>query len=124
MFLLLLRIYRVAIMKNGQIEDQGNLLDLKFRYQNGYKLIIKLNNSSGDTAPIKNYLKSVLDADLQEEYAVNETFIVLDCHKFSFFSFVNCLLAALRLNEQIMNCCPRQHIQCYISGCQNSQKQM
>jgi ABC-type uncharacterized transport system ATPase subunit len=105
MFLLLLRIYRVAIMKNGQIEDQGNLLDLKSRYQNGYKLIIKLNNSSGDTAPIKNYLKSMLDADLQEEYAVNETVIVLNCHKFSFFSFVNCLSAALRLNEKIMNRC-------------------
>jgi ATP-binding cassette subfamily A (ABC1) protein 3 len=71
----------VAIMKNGQIEDQGNLLDLKFRYQNGYKLIIKLNNSSGDTAPIKNYLKSVLDADLQEEYAESLDFHVKNAAK-------------------------------------------
>jgi hypothetical protein len=63
-------------MKNGQIKDQGNLLDLKSRYQNGYKLIIKLNNSSGDTAPIKNCLKSELDAILQEEYGVNATFVL------------------------------------------------
>jgi hypothetical protein len=63
-------------MKNGQIKDQGNLLDLKSRYQNGYKLIIKLNSGAGNTAPIKNYLKFKLDAILQEEYAVNETFVL------------------------------------------------
>jgi hypothetical protein len=63
-------------MKNGQIKDQGNLLDLKSRYQNGYKLIIKLNSGAGNTALIKNYLKSKLDAILQEEYAVNETFVL------------------------------------------------
>jgi hypothetical protein len=32
-------------------------------------------------------------------------FIVFNCHKFSFFSFVNCLLTALKQNEQIMNRC-------------------
>jgi hypothetical protein len=32
-------------------------------------------------------------------------FIVFNCHKFSFFSFVNCLLTALKQNEQIMNGC-------------------
>jgi hypothetical protein len=57
-------------MKNGEIKDRGSLLDLKSRYQNGYKLIIKLNNGAGDTAPIKNCLYSKLGAILQEEYAV------------------------------------------------------
>jgi ATP-binding cassette subfamily A (ABC1) protein 3 len=66
----------VAIMKNGQIKDQENLLDLKSRYQNGYKLIIKLNNNSGDTASIKNCLKSELDAILQEEYGESLEFHV------------------------------------------------
>jgi ABC-type uncharacterized transport system ATPase subunit len=73
---LLLRIYRVAIMKNGQIEDQGNLLTLKSRYRNDYKLIIKLNNSTGDTASIKNCLSLELGAVIQEEYAVNKTFVL------------------------------------------------
>jgi hypothetical protein len=36
-------------------------------------------------------------------------FIVFNCHKFSFFSFVNWLLTALKQNEQITNRCPRQH---------------
>jgi ATP-binding cassette subfamily A (ABC1) protein 3 len=60
---------KVAIMKNGQIEDQGNLLTLKSRYRNDYKLIIKLNNSTGDTASIKNCLSLELGAVIQEEYA-------------------------------------------------------
>jgi hypothetical protein len=63
-------------MKNGQIKDQGNLLDLKYRYQNGYKLIITLNNRSTDTASIKNCLYLDLGAVLQEEYAVNKTFVL------------------------------------------------
>jgi hypothetical protein len=42
-------------------------------------------------------------------------FIVFNCHKFSFFSFVNCLLTALKQNEQITNRCPRQHIQRHIA---------
>jgi hypothetical protein len=63
-------------MKNGQINDQGNLLTLKSKYQNGYKVIIKLNNSSGDTAPIKNCLYLELGAVLQEEYGVNATFVL------------------------------------------------
>jgi hypothetical protein len=41
-------------------------------------------------------------------------FIVLNCHKFSFFSFVNCVLTALKQNKQITNRCPRQHIQRHI----------
>jgi hypothetical protein len=49
------------------------------------------------------------------ETSTVHTFIVFKRHNFSFFSFVNCLLTALRLNEQIMNRCPRQHIQRYIS---------
>jgi hypothetical protein len=40
-------------------------------------------------------------------------FIVFNCHKFSFF--LNCLLTALKQNEQITNRCPRQHIQRHIS---------
>jgi ATP-binding cassette subfamily A (ABC1) protein 3 len=71
----------VAIMKNGQIEDQGNLLALKSKHQKGYKLTIKLNSGPGDTAPIKNYLKSVLDADLQEEYAESLVFHVKNTAK-------------------------------------------
>jgi hypothetical protein len=63
-------------MKNGQIKDQGNLLDLKSRYRNGYKLIIKLNNSTGDTASIKNCLYLKLGAVLQEEYGVIKTFVL------------------------------------------------
>jgi hypothetical protein len=56
-------------------------------------------------------------------------FIIFNNHKFSFFSFVNCLLTTLKQNEQITNSCPRQHIQGYISDrswkiCQNCQKQM
>jgi ATP-binding cassette subfamily A (ABC1) protein 3 len=71
----------VAIMKNGQIEDQGNLLALKSKHQKGYKLTIKLNSGPGDTAPIKNYLKSMLDADLQEEYAESLDFHVKNAAK-------------------------------------------
>jgi hypothetical protein len=41
--------------------------------------------------------------------------IVFNCHKLSFFSFVNRLLTALKQNEQITNRFPRQHIQRYIS---------
>jgi ABC-type uncharacterized transport system ATPase subunit len=73
----LFRIYRVAIMKNGEIKDQGNLLSLKSKYQNGYKLIIKMNSGAGDTAVIKNFLNLKLDAVLQEEYAVNETIVLV-----------------------------------------------
>jgi ATP-binding cassette subfamily A (ABC1) protein 3 len=71
----------VAIMKNGQIKDQENLLDLKSRYQNGYKLIIKLNNSSGDTAPIKNCLYLNLGAVFQEEYGESLNFHVINNEK-------------------------------------------
>ncbi|XP_068901248.1 phospholipid-transporting ATPase ABCA3-like isoform X1 [Tenebrio molitor] len=71
----------VAIMKNGKIEDQGNLLTLKSKYQNGYKLTIKLNSGAGDTAPIKDSIKSVLDADLQEEYAESLEFHVKNAAK-------------------------------------------
>jgi ATP-binding cassette subfamily A (ABC1) protein 3 len=72
---------KVAIMKNGQIKDQGNLLDLKYRYQNGYKLIITLNNSSTDTASIKNCLYLDLGAVLQEEYAESLKFHVKNPEK-------------------------------------------
>jgi ABC-type uncharacterized transport system ATPase subunit len=68
-------------MKNGQIKDQGNLLDLKYRYQNGYKLIITLNNSSTDTASIKNCLYLDLGAVLQEEYAESLKFHVKNPEK-------------------------------------------
>jgi ATP-binding cassette subfamily A (ABC1) protein 3 len=61
--------YKVAFMKNGQIKNQENLLVLKSRYRNDYKLIIKLNNSTGDTASIKNWLSLELGAVIQEEYA-------------------------------------------------------
>jgi ATP-binding cassette subfamily A (ABC1) protein 3 len=71
----------VAIMKNGQINDQGNLLTLKSKYQNGYKVIIKLNNSSGDTAPIKNCLYLELGAVLQEEYGESLEFHVKNTAK-------------------------------------------
>jgi hypothetical protein len=63
-------------MKNGQIKDQGNLLALKSRFRNGHKVTIKLNNSTGDTASIKNCLSLELGAVLQEEYAVNKIFVV------------------------------------------------
>jgi ATP-binding cassette subfamily A (ABC1) protein 3 len=71
----------VAIMKNGEIKDQGNLLSLKSKYQNGYKLIIKMNSGAGDTAVIKNFLNLKLDAVLQEEYAESLEFQVKNTEK-------------------------------------------
>jgi hypothetical protein len=68
-------------MKNGEIKNQGHIVALKkTMYQNGYNLIIKLKtrlkNGIDGTDPIKNALKSKLDAVLRQEYAVNETFML------------------------------------------------
>jgi ATP-binding cassette subfamily A (ABC1) protein 3 len=65
---------KVAIMKNGEIKNQGHIVALKkTMYQNGYNLIIKLKtrlkNGIDGTDPIKNALKSKLDAVLRQEYA-------------------------------------------------------
>ncbi|XP_044266047.1 phospholipid-transporting ATPase ABCA1-like [Tribolium madens] len=67
----------IAIMKEGTIKDQGSLVELKNRYNKGYKITIKLR-SEQDVDSLKDMFSRHLKAILLEEYAGSLVYQVKD----------------------------------------------
>ncbi|KAJ3652605.1 hypothetical protein Zmor_018556 [Zophobas morio] len=67
----------IAIMKSGEINDQGSLLSLKNKYQKGFKIVVTLKSETSNSEEIKKHLSEKLKAHLKEEYANTLTYEVL-----------------------------------------------
>ncbi|XP_063924557.1 uncharacterized protein LOC135138511 [Zophobas morio] len=67
----------MAIMKSGEIKDQGNLLCLKNKYRKGFKIAVTLNSETSNSEEIKKHISEKLNAQLKEEYANTLTYEVL-----------------------------------------------
>ncbi|KAJ3650279.1 hypothetical protein Zmor_021977 [Zophobas morio] len=68
----------IAIMKSGEIKDQGSLLHLKNKYQKGFKIVVTLTSETNNSEEIKEHMSEKLNARLKEEYANTLTYEVVD----------------------------------------------